>query len=262
MTAPLLSICIPSYNRADLVTSLVERLLTYPGRFEICVHVDGATDDTLARLNAIKDTRLHVSTGLNTGRAGALVAALAQASGRYCMVFDDDDTLFPKGLARVLTDCAKPLPHRCVGRIYHMQDAKGQRIGTTFPVTRSNLIALRADHGVTGDKKEIVLTAALRAAMQTDGAHRRVPTSLYWARLALTADVLCVNAEIGAKSYLAGGMTDRIAQLKRSNPAPLILLHQTRLSAFAKRRFRSWRYALRSALALGVYRLQALRSGS
>lgn len=256
----MLSICIPTYNRAELVTSLVQRLLANPGPFEICVHVDGSADDTLQRLSSIDDPRLRVTSAENRGRARSLVAAGHNASGRYCMLFDDDDDLSAEGLARVLRDCTEPLPEGCVGRIYHLADEAGARVGSAFPVERANLIALRADHGVTGDKKEVVLTEPLRAAMITDKAYRRVPTSLYWARLALTQDVLCVNEMIGTKTYLAGGMSDSIKRLKRNNAEPLVSLHKTRLSAFFRRRFKSWRFALRSAFAMMLYGVQSLKT--
>lgn len=258
--SPLLSICIPTYNRAELVATLVRRLLANPGPFEICVHVDGSTDDTLQRLSLIGDRRLRVSSSENRGRAGALVAAVSAASGLFCMFFDDDDYLNVRGLACLLRDCAEPLPEGCVGRIYHLADESGVRVGSAFPVGRSNLIALRADYRVTGDKKEVVLTKPLRAAMRADRAHRRVPTSLYWARLALTHDVLCVNEVIGTKTYLAGGMSDSIKRLKRQNARPMASLYTTQVSAFFKRRFRSWRFALRSAFAMILYGISTLTS--
>lgn len=255
-----LSICIPTYNRSDLVTALVKRLLGNSGQFQICVHVDGSTDDTYDRLIQISDPRLCITTSANQGRASSLATAVANASGRFCMLFDDDDDLSTKGLALVLRYCAEAPPQGCVGWIYHLADESGERVGSTFPVSRSNFIALRADHSVKGDKKEVVLTEPLRMAMQTAVAYRRIPTSLYWARLALSYDVICMNETIGTKTYLAGGMSDTIKRIKRDNAGPLIELHKTRLYALFKWRFKSLRFAFRSAIAIVVYGLQALKS--
>lgn len=252
---PLLSICIPTYNRAELVTLLVQRLLANPGPFDICVHVDGSTDDTLQRLTQVKDSRLRVTYAENQGRAGSLISTVSNASGRFCMLFDDDDDLTSEGLVRVLNDCIEPLLEGCVGRIYHLVDESGARVGSTFPVQRSNLIALRADHGVTGDKKEVVLTEPLLKAMTVDKLYRRVPTSLYWARLALSQDILCENVVIGRKTYLTGGMSDSIRRLKMRNSAPLVTLHRIRLLAFFQGRFKSKRFVLRSLMAVVVYAL-------
>lgn len=253
-STPLLSVCIPTYNRADLVVDLVRNILAVPGAFEICVHDDGSKDETNARLRAFGDERLHVTSAANQGRAGALIAAFRAATGKFIMPFDDDDTLSPEGLERVLQDCAAELPHGCVGHIYHLSDAEGRRIGSEFPVVRSNFVALRADHAVTGDKKEVVLASALRAVMyDSKGMFRRTPTSLFWSRLALDYDVLCHNVIIGTKDYLAGGMSQQIRRLKRQSAYPQFLLKVAVLRGFAHGRYRSARFAWRALLGGCLY---------
>ena len=188
--APVLSICIPSYNRREQVTRLTASLLAQPGDFEICIHVDGSSDGTLEALQAMPATRISTGTDRNQGRASALLAACRMARGRYIMVFDDDDTLYPDGLQAVLKDCELALDNGTVGFIYHLEDQDGRRIGTEFPVARANFMALRADHGVRGDKKEVVLATAFHRAMFDGGVrYRRTPTSLVWPRMTSVADV-------------------------------------------------------------------------
>lgn len=259
MAGILLSICIPTYNRSGVLINLINGVLLNKGSFEICVHVDGSTDDTAELLGAISDNRLCWSIGENRGRAGALSEAVKNASGKYCMLFDDDDVLTPEGLQRVLHDCGEPLQEGCVGRIYQLSDASGKLVGSKFPVNRSNFIALRADHGVKGDKKEVVLTKELRRVMAIGSSCRRVPTSLYWACLAKDFDVMCEDFSIGQKNYLSGGMTDSIKRLKRENIDPLIILHRVVIRLFVLKRFRSWRYVSRSLVALLWYRYRLWR---
>lgn len=260
----LLSIAIPTYNRADLVARLVAKLLALPGDFEICVQDDGSTDDTATRLADLRGSaggRLRVGSGPNRGRAAALAAAVAMAQGRFIMLFDDDDSLSPSGLAAVLADCATELPAGCAGHIYHLADGDtDKRLGSAFPVGRSNLLALRADHAVEGDKKEVVLATVLRAAMQPAETARRVPTSLYWARIALKHDVICHNLVIGTKTYHPGGMSATIRRLKQENAAPLLRLNRVRLWAFLRGRYRSAAYAFRALAGLGWHGMQALRN--
>lgn len=253
----LVSICVPSFNRADLVCRFVASLQDLPGPFEICVHDDGSSDDTFDRLAEISEPRLRVSRAENAGRAQALSRAVEMARGRFVMLFDDDDRLYPAGLQQVLADCAQPLPDGCAGYIYQLEDDGGQQIGRAFPVARSNLIALRADHHITGDKKEVVLRSLLAPAMAVPGRHRRVPTSLYWARISRTHDILCRNLVIGRKTYLAGGMSDTIRRLKAENLGPMILLHRERLDAFRNRRYRSLGFAARSLGALLLHTAHA-----
>ena len=258
MSAELrLSICIPTYNRSWQVTSLVEQMLSVQGAFEICVHDDGSSDDTYERLSQIKDTRLRVSKGPNGGRGQALQAAIQMAQGQFVMLFDDDDVLYPDGLRAVLTECGRLLPQNCVGWIYQLEDNKGARVGSAFPVAQANFIELRADYKVTGDKKEVVKRTALIEAVNVPGKARRVPTSLYWSRLARTGDVLCIDRVIGRKNYLEGGMSDRIRSLKSSNPYPLFLLARARILAFISGRYRSPWFLFRSLAAFLYYGVRA-----
>lgn len=251
---PLLSICIATFNRAQLIIQLVQDLLREPGAFEVCVHVDGATDSTMTLLSSINDARLRVSYGSNQGRAGALYSAVEKSRGRFVMLWDDDDQLNAEGLEAVLADCGSPLPDTCVGYIYHLADADDHFVGTRFPVQRSNFLSLRADMLVRGDKKEVVQGAALRMAMSKFGRnYRRIPTSLYWSHLALEFDVICRDIAIGRKNYLSGGMSDTIRSLKLKNSWPLVMLYATHLKGFLRRRYRSPRFALRAAGALVMH---------
>ena len=99
---PSLSICIPTFNRRERVVSLVQSVLETPGQVEVCVHVDGSEDDTIEQLARISDSRLVLSASPNRGRASAIATAIAASRGRFVMLFDDDDTLYRKGLEQIL----------------------------------------------------------------------------------------------------------------------------------------------------------------
>ncbi len=251
---PRLAICIPTYNRRDRVLALAKSLLGLPGAFELCIHVDGSVDGTHEMLQALSGPRMRVSQSPNQGRAGALLAACDLATAPYIMVFDDDDTLYPEGLARVLEDCAVPPPPGVVGFVYHLEDQNGRRIGTAFPVARANFLALRADHGVRGDKKEVVLASALRrVAFDGRGHFRRTPTSLIWSRLALDAEVLTRNIVIGQKVYLEQGMTANAGRLKTRNAYPMLLLYRAHAAGFLRRRYQSPRFFGRALAGMARY---------
>lgn len=253
--SPLLSICLATYNRRDLVVALVRELLGFEGDFEICVHVDGSSDGSAESLKKLNYDQLRISYGSNVGRAGALMTACESAHGRFIMLLDDDDSLSAEGLSAVLSDCAKPLPDGVVGYIYHLDNGAG-RLGSDFPVNRTNFLALRGDHLVKGDKKEVVLATAFReVAYPATTPHRRIPTSLIWSRLALKYDVFCRNIKIGYKNYLSDGMTAKINKTKRKNPLPMMELYKVHLEGFKRRRFLNWRYALRSFLGFVYYYL-------
>lgn len=255
-----LSICIPTYNRRDLILPLVKSILEIEGGFEVCVHDDGSTDDTFEALSSIADNRLRLTSGPNSGRAHAIQKAVASSNGKFCMLFDDDDILFPSGLKMILSDCSEKLEKDCAGYIYHMSKDDGSVLGDCFPLSRVNLIKLRADYGISGDKKEVVLSDCLKSVMDVGGVYRRVPTSLYWARLSDKYDFMCVNSIVGQKDYLTGGMSSRIGRLKSSNRNPMILLHLEKIKLYVSGRYSSTSYFLKSVLALFWY-LQPFHKG-
>lgn len=250
-----LSIVIPTYNRVGSLIPLVENLLEITGKFEVCIHDDGSEDCTYKSLCAITDQRLKISCGENQGRAMALKNAIKLARGKYVMIYDDDDKILVHGLNIILNDCESEIPEKCAGFVYHMLDKNGDQIGKDFPVRRSNFLALRADYKITGDKKEVVLRSLLLPAMDIPGKHRRVPTSLYWSRIAKEYDVVCRNFPVGIKIYEQNGMSSRIHFLKSRNPVPMIYLNKERTGAFFTGRYRSAKFLARCLGSLIYYNL-------
>jgi glycosyltransferase involved in cell wall biosynthesis len=98
---PLVSVIIPTFNRAAMVTEAVASVLnqTYPD-LEILVVDDGSTDGTAAALEAFggrirvlrQDTRRGVSAARNVG--------LQAARGEWLALLDADDLWLPEKLAR------------------------------------------------------------------------------------------------------------------------------------------------------------------
>jgi hypothetical protein len=89
----LVSVVVPTRNRADLVVRAVGSVLDQSyGRFELIVVNDGSTDDTAAALAAIDDPRLRVVNGEHCGQATARNTALDLAQGD-CVAYLDDDNL-------------------------------------------------------------------------------------------------------------------------------------------------------------------------
>lgn len=63
MNEIVVSFCIPTYNRVDMLKELVLNILSSPNpNFEIIVMDNCSTDSTLEMLKTISDTRLHVYT--------------------------------------------------------------------------------------------------------------------------------------------------------------------------------------------------------
>lgn len=114
---PLVSVCIATYNRAELVTERsVASILrqTYP-RLELIVVGDHCTDDTGERLSKIQDSRLRYVNLPNRGYypedpkqrwmvAGtqAMNKGLSMARGDLITHLDDDDEHMPDRLEKLV----------------------------------------------------------------------------------------------------------------------------------------------------------------
>lgn len=259
VSVPLLSICIPTYQRRERAEALVREMLTAEEGVEVCVHIDGSEDGTYEVLSVLAEgePRLRVSRAANQGRAYALAAAFHIARGEFVMFYDDDDHIDAAGLEHVLRRLRGELPSGVCGYVFQMKDDGGDVIGGLLPA-RSNFLRMRADDGVTGDKKEVVRRDFLEASFYTPGQNRRVPTSTLWARLALRYDVIGDNTVVGSKHYLVGGYSNRIQRLKRDYPGPMALVNAYRALGFLLGRYRSPRYFLRSLGGLLLHSINAL----
>jgi GT2 family glycosyltransferase len=98
MTLPLVSVVIPTYNRAGTVANAVESVLAqqYESK-EVVVVDDGSTDDTEEQIRRRfgSDARVRYLRKSNGGPAGARNVGFAQARGDYVALLDSDDTWHP-----------------------------------------------------------------------------------------------------------------------------------------------------------------------
>lgn len=99
LPAPLVSIVIPTYNRAALLPEAIESALgqQYPS-LEILVVDDGSTDQT-ERLLASYGDRIVAIRLAKGGLAAARNAGLRAAHGKYVAWLDSDDIFLPEKTA-------------------------------------------------------------------------------------------------------------------------------------------------------------------
>jgi glycosyltransferase involved in cell wall biosynthesis len=102
MNRPLVSVVIPTYNRADLLLETLEGVFTQTlDDFEVIVINDGSTDDTLERLLPLQrqhKSRFRIVTQPNGGIGVAKNRGLQEATGQYVALLDDDDLWKPDKL--------------------------------------------------------------------------------------------------------------------------------------------------------------------
>jgi len=102
ITPLLVSVIIPTYNRAATICAAIDSVLaqTYP-EIEIIVVDDGSTDDTYQILKAYQQSRKIVYlTQANSGPAAARNRGIKAAHGQYIAFLDADDRWLSEKLAK------------------------------------------------------------------------------------------------------------------------------------------------------------------
>lgn len=97
MTDPLVSICIPSYNRADLIGETIASALaqTY-SNIEVIVNDNCSTDSSWSLLQelAAKDSRIRIfQNESNLGAVRNWQAVMKHAQGEYALILWSDDLI-------------------------------------------------------------------------------------------------------------------------------------------------------------------------
>src|SRR3954469_18766238 len=98
MGEPLVSVIIPSYNRAYCVAATIDSALAQTHRnLEILVVDDGSKDDTAALIAKRygNEPRAKYHYKKNGGAASAKNHGLSPATGDYVAVLDSDDLWYP-----------------------------------------------------------------------------------------------------------------------------------------------------------------------
>jgi Glycosyl transferase family 2 len=100
-SAPLLSVCIPTYNGAAYLAEAMKSVLDQTfSDFELIVVDDASTDATVEIARSFEDRRIrHFSNRVNRGLVGNWNRCLELARGTYVCIFRQDDAMMPDNLA-------------------------------------------------------------------------------------------------------------------------------------------------------------------
>lgn len=112
MTSPLVTIAIPTYNRADsYLRGAIHAALgqTYDN-IEVLVADNCSTDDTTQLVSGIADRRLrYFRQDANVGARNNMNFLLSKATGEYFLLYADDDQIDPD-FVEVCIDAARARP--------------------------------------------------------------------------------------------------------------------------------------------------------
>jgi abequosyltransferase len=110
-TRPLLTIAIPTFNRAgylkELLSLLAAQLRNEP-RVELIISDNASPDETPAVVQDFVARGLRVRYTRNVQNIGSdanFLQCFEQARGKYVWLFSDDDLIIPKALAKILAFC-------------------------------------------------------------------------------------------------------------------------------------------------------------
>jgi len=125
VSAPLVSVVIPSYNRAHVIAETLKSVLaqTYP-RVEIIVVDDGSKDATEQAVAPFRDRITYLRQD-NQGLAAARNTGLARSSGEYVAWLDSDDLWNPDKLAIQVAILEQRADHALVASDFSAFDQDG-----------------------------------------------------------------------------------------------------------------------------------------
>jgi glycosyltransferase involved in cell wall biosynthesis len=127
--SPLVSVILPTYNRADTLGRSVSSVLEQTfDDLELIIVDDGSTDSTAVVVKKFLDIRIrYLRLASNRGASAARNAGIQQARGYYVAFQDSDDRWLPEKLERQLALLAEwQGPH-------HVVYSKYQRFGPSGP---------------------------------------------------------------------------------------------------------------------------------
>lgn len=95
MTKPLLSICIPTYNRVESLLALIRDILSSKCEdLEVVVSDNASSDGTISNLYQVRDKRLQIlAHTINEGSFSNIVSALCAGNAAYSLLLLDKDCL-------------------------------------------------------------------------------------------------------------------------------------------------------------------------
>lgn len=249
MSNSLLSIVIPCFNRHDLITQCLDSVVSDARSMVQVVLVDDGSDPPLADVvsSYLRETDILIVQH-NRGRGAALRSGLLAATGKFSMIMDSDDDFVEDSLNIICQDLER-LDSELVGAVYGVVDHRTGSLSCALPEgQRCTLLSLRADHHVTGDLKEVILTPVVKRSLYPDPGHeRRVPTSYIWAGVSRDGEVLVRDVGVINHRYLPDGMTDSIRALKASSPQFLVSTH-VRIAAAPSNCYRSAIFRMRHCI--------------
>jgi glycosyltransferase involved in cell wall biosynthesis len=225
----MITIFTPTYNRAKQLHRLYESLLAQASYdFEWLIIDDGSTDDTSAVVQSFDQAKFKITyyKQPNGGKHRAYNRALEMAGGEYFFCLDSDDWL-----AR---DAVKTLAEQLSGpfTLAYKEDETGKRLSSPFPdgVERVSLGRLGGEYHCGGEFTILFQTEfARKYPFPVFEGENFVTESVVYDRMAAEEEAALLPCVITICEYQADGLSNRLNQIMKANPAGYCLYFMQRI---------------------------------
>lgn len=217
ISMPLVSVIIPAYNSEKTLLQTVDSVLnqTYQN-LELIVINDGSTDNTLAQLETVEDSRLKVFSYQNGGLATARNRGIERASGDYLTFIDADDLWTPEKVEQQV-DALQKQPDAGVayswtramdstGTLFYDGNSESYTGDVYAPLLRCNFI--------TSGSNVMITKAAIATSGIFDSTLRYCEDWDYYLRLARTWPFVVVPRYQILYRQTAGSLSTNVANME------------------------------------------------
>ncbi len=204
---PLVSVVIPTHNRAPLVIRAIASVLGQTFADLECIVVDdGSTDNTGEVVRGIADGRLlYLKNEVAAGAPASRNRGLRQAQGRYIALLDDDDEWLPEKLEKQLRlfDSAPERVGLVHSGFYHVSAASNAIVLTYEPVHRGAVYAELLKGCILGSPTPLIKRECFKQAGGFDESLPGCQDWDMWLRIARICEFDFIPEPL-AKHYIHG----------------------------------------------------------
>jgi glycosyltransferase involved in cell wall biosynthesis len=211
----LVSVIIPTYNRAPLLRAAVESVLaqTYP-LVEIIVVDDGSTDSTAQAMGAYVG-RVKYIRQENAGVSAARNRGFHESTGEFVGFLDDDDIYFPEKIARQVSCLIEMKGCPFVHCRYLLMNEAGQYLNRIGLLPEGNIFGELLCRNFLWMSAPLIRRDCLE---QVGGFDETLSTAAdydLWLRLARLGWLGCVQQPLGAYRIQRGSMVTNMARTEQ-----------------------------------------------
>ena len=223
----MITICTPTYNRANILPKLYESLLNQTNKFFEWIIVDDGSNDNTEQLcntwiKSCKEFKITYIKQKNQGKHIAINIGVKNAKGELFFIVDSDDYLSSDAVEQLYCFYKQIENNDKFSGISGMRAyTNGNRIGGKFPFKTidCSMIDMRNKYKIKGDMAEAFKTNILRQYPfpQFEGENF-LDESTVWNKIGSKYLLRYFNKNIYFTEYLSDGLTKNIHKKFRENP--------------------------------------------